>query len=196
MVAASRTRRDEGFSVAEMMVCMVLLLVILGVVFVGAEALRAGADVTERQAQFSRDVATPLHAVDKAVSQNKALEHDPLNGLVCDQYRLTMRMPKKQGANFYTRHYFQARSDGRFTQEIVSYNLTGTVLSRRLIVWSRTNANVAKGRPAFVYRAPNAAGTSEETTVPPGARSLIVELWSTKDGVDYSATRRVFFRNR
>lgn len=195
MVVSPRSA-DDGFSVAEMLVCIVLLVMVLGVVFVSTEALRAGADVTERQAQFSRDVATPMHVLDKVLSDNKALEHDPLNGLVCDQYRLTMRSPKVPGSNTIERHVFWVRSDGRFTQEIITLSTTGVVQSRRTVVWTKTNSNVAKGRPAFVYRAPNAAGTSEETTIPPAARSVVIELWTSSDGMDYSATRRVFFRNR
>jgi len=182
-------RSDRGFTVAELLVAMSLLMIILSMVFYAMQAVQISGEVTDRQSLLARDITTPLHEMDKVLSQNKALENG--GGYLSDGYTLTARGPVTPGTTSYQRYVYTAATDGTLTERVYRGTLgsAGSTLERTR-VWSNNNSNRAKG-PMFTY-----IGPSGETTVPAGARSILVQVWARADGRDYSGRRQVYFRNR
>lgn len=171
------------------MVTVSLLFVVLGLVYYSMDGIQRSSVVTERQSQFAREVTTPLHAMDKVLCQNKAL----LNGgaYLSDGYQITARGPVTPGTNNFRRHVYAAGTDGTLTERVYDEQLgSATSTLVRTKVWSTSNANRVKG-PMFVY-----LGPSGETTIPAGARSVLIKVWTVNDGRYYSGERQVFFRNR
>jgi prepilin-type N-terminal cleavage/methylation domain-containing protein len=182
-------RSDKGFTVAELLVSMSLLLIVLSMVYYSTQAIEISGRVSDRQALFSRDISTPLHTMDKVLSQNKAIENS--GGTISDGYTLTTRTPVKPGTNVYHRYVYSAGTDGRLTERVYRMNTGSTTATLlRTKVWSDANANRARGA-MFTY-----LGGSGETTAPANARSVIVQVWATTDGRYFSGRRQIFFRNR
>lgn len=182
-------RSDRGISLAELLVTVSLLFVVLTLVYFSVDTLTRANDVTDRQAQFARDIATPLHAMDKVLCQNKALLNSGTN--VSNEYQITARGPVTPGTNKFRRYIYAAGTDGRLTEQIYDEQLgssTSTLVKTN--VWSTANANRVKG-PMFTY-----LGPSGETTIPAGARSVLIKVWTLHEGQYYSGERQVFFRNR
>jgi hypothetical protein len=182
-------RSDTGFTVAELLVSVSLLMIVLTMVYFTVEAVEVSGRVTDRQSQFALNVTTPLHAMDKVLSQNKAIENG--SGFTSDSYTLTLRSPVQPGTTTYTRHVYSAGTDGQLIERVYRGTLgsTSTTLIRTK-VWSKTNANRSKGA-MFTYLGPDGS-----TSAPTDARSVIVNVWAGKDGQFYSGRRQVYFRNR
>lgn len=184
-----RISSDKGISVAELLVSVSLLFVILSMAYMATDAVNRSNKVSDRQAQFAREVSTPLHVMDKVLSQNKAL----LNGgaYLSDNYTLTTRGPVTPGTTQYRRYVYSAGTDGRLVEQVYSENI-GSAASTLIDtnVWSTTNANRLKG-PMFTY-----LGPSGETTIPAGAKSILVRIWTVNEGKYYSGERQIYFRNR
>jgi len=182
-------RSEKGFTLAEMLVVVSLLMVILTAVYYVSAAVRVSGEVTSRQALFTHDISSPLHVMDKVLSQNKAIESS--GGFVSDAYTLTTRSPAKPGTSSYTRHVYSAGVDGTLTEKIYACTLGSATTSLvKTVEWSENNANRVKGS-MFTYLGPDG-----QTTTPANARSVIVQVWVQHDGKYYTGKRQVYFRNR
>jgi len=185
---------DSGFTVAELLVAVALLGIIISVSFLAMQVVRSSNDVTERQAQFSRNVSTPLHVMDKVLSQNRAIENG--GGRVSDAYTVTTRSPLNPDTSTYTRHIFSAGADGSLTERVWRVSVANG--SEQLIktnVWSTENANRAGGvvkGALFRYLDANGATAADVTQ----ARSVLVEVWTENDGRYFRDRRQIYFRNR
>lgn len=182
-------RNEQGFTVTELLVSMSLLLVLLSMTYYAVEAVQASGRVTDRQVRLAQEVTTPLHAMDKVLSQNKAIENG--SGFVSDAYTLTTRSPVQPGTTSFTRSVYTAGTDGRLIERVYRGSMgSGTTTLLRTKVWSTSNTNRTKGA-LFTY-----LGPSGETTTPAAARSVIIQVWAADDGKEYRGRRQVFFRNR
>lgn len=183
------TRHDSGFSVAELLVSISILMIVLGMVYYAVQAIQVSAQVSERQAQYANEIANPMHGMDKVLSANKAIEN--ANGFVSDPYTLTTRTTVVQGANSFQRYVYTANEDGTLTENVYRQALgsnTSTLLRSR--TWTEHNANREMG-PMFTY-----LGPSGETTSPATATSVVVKIWSKNGDEYFSGSRQIFFRNR
>lgn len=184
------SRSEEGFSIAELLVTVTVLFLVLASVYFIAGAVQASGRVTDRQTTLIRDVTTPLHEMDKVLSQNKAIENS--GGFVSDAYTLTARTPVTPGTNVFYRHIFTATSDGKLTENVYRQVIGQTTQTLvRSSVLSTKNSNVSRGGAMFTY-----LGASGETTPAAQARSVIVNISVDTDGRNQSGQRQVFFRNR
>lgn len=182
-------RSDRGISLAELLVSVALIFVVVAMAYMATDAVQKSNAVSNRQAQYSREVATPLHVMDKVLSQNKALLN--AGAYISNDYVLTTRGPVQPGTTAYRRYVYRASTDGRLTEQIYAENIgsaTSTLIKTNL--WSSNNANYAKG-PMFTY-----LGPSGETTIPAGANSVLVRIWTVNEGKYYSGERQIYFRNR
>jgi prepilin-type N-terminal cleavage/methylation domain-containing protein len=183
-------RRDEGFSVAELLVALSIMGIIMVVMFMATQVVDVGGKVTRKQSAFTRDISSPLHVMDKRLSQNKAIENNAT--YISNAYQITSRGPLNPTTKKYRRHVYAVDSLGRLVETTYEVAWGAAPVKVNEYTWTDRNANLrlAKG-PVFTYL--DASGV---TTVPAGARSVLIELWSEVDG-DYMVGRRqVFFRNR
>lgn len=183
-------RSDKGISLAELLVTVSLMFVILSMAYMATDAIGKSNRVSQRQAQFAREVTTPLHVMDKVLSQNKALLHNGTTN-ISDDYTLSTRGPVQPGTSQFRRYVYSAGTDGRLVERIYNETLSGTTSTlAKTNVWSTSNANRTQG-PMFTY-----IGPSGETTVPAGATSVLVRIWTVNEGKYYSGERQIYFRNR
>lgn len=184
-------RDDRGFTLAELIVVMGLLSVILGVVYGSTFAMTQASRVSDRQARFTNEVASPLLIMDKIIVQNSAIEE-------ATPYRLVV-LTDRDLNNKMERNTFEARPDGTLRLFIEELNPQRTATERVIQEWtiSENNVNVAEGEPLFRYFA---SLPDEEITdmgaVASDARSLIVNVVTEHDGRTFSDSRRIQFRLR
>lgn len=185
-----RHPHDDGMSVAELLVAVTVLLIVLGLTYYGVQAIQVSGKVTERQAQFATEISTPLHEMDKILSQNKVIENSGTR--LSDGYKITVRQPTAPGTSNFERHVFQATTDGKLVHTVERQNLlSGAVTPLRTRIMSTRNANRTQGE-LFRY----VAGASGTPTTPVGADSVIVTIFTVNEGQYFSGERRIFFRNR
>lgn len=184
-------RGDKGFSVAELLVGMAIMSLVTVVMFMATHVVDVGGKVTREEATFARDISSPLHVMDKSLSQNKAIEHNGTT-FISNGYTITARGPLDPTTKRYRRHVYSVDSTGRLIETTYEVRWGQAPVRINQYTWSEKNANLRKGKgPVFTY-----LDQSGQTTAPAGARSVLIELWSEIDG-DYMVGRRqVFFRNR
>lgn len=184
-------RDDKGFTLSELIVVMALLTVVLAVVYGSAYAMIQASRVSDRQARFTNEVASPLLVIDTALVQNSLIEQ-------ADPYRVVMLMDRDIN-NKMERVTIEALADGTLRYLVEELNPQRTLVDRVIQDWtiSENNANVAQGVPLFRYFA--AAPSQEITTmasVGSDARSVIANVVTEHDGRTFSDSRRIQFRLR
>lgn len=180
---------DYGFSLAELLVAVALLGMILAAVYAGVQVAQSGSRVATREAQFEQEVASPLHTMDKWLSQNKVL----VSG---DNYGLTFKGPTDDITHRYNKYVVAAGTDGRLTEAVYAGNAaTGVETLKSRGTWSTSNVNRARAKYLFTYLDAN-GNTLAPAAAPASARSVIVEVWASHEGRDFSGKRQIFFRNR
>ena len=183
-------KSEQGFTIAELMVSVTILLIVLSMTYYAFEAVHASAAVSERQSQFAQEIANPMHGMDKVLSANKAIES--AGGFVSDDYTLTTRTTVIEDENAFKRHVYTANEDGTLTESIYRQNLgSNTVTLLRSKTWTENNANRELGEPMFTYLDADGA----ETT-PSSAMSVLVKVWVKNDDKYFSGSRQIYFRNR
>lgn len=186
---------DEGFSYAEMLVAMTLMLIVMSVMWAGLQVAQKGSDTSQKQAYFEQNVAGPMQAFDKLLSQNISLD---TNGL--SAYALSFTTDQNNdGQN--ERHVIVAGADGRLTETVYLTNPTNpsqNVSTLRRIVWSKQNHNVAGNVPMFTFMGStgNVLPVSAPASVATSSTQVAVTISSAYNGRTYRDTRRVWFRNR
>jgi type II secretory pathway component PulJ len=188
-------RRDEGFTYAEMLVAMTLMLIVMSIMWAGLQVAQKGTDVSQKQANFEQNIAGPMQAFDKVLSQNISLD---TNGL--SAYALSFTTDQNNdGQN--ERHVIVAGSDGSLTETVYLTNPTNpsqNISTLRTVKWSTQNHNVAGNIPMFTFM--NSGGTvlpvSAPASVATSSTQVAVTISSAWDGHTFRDTRRVWFRNR
>jgi type II secretory pathway component PulJ len=187
--------KEDGFSYAEMLVAMTLMLIVMSVMWAGLQVAQKGSDTSRKQAYFELNIAGPMQAFDKVLSQNISLDS---NGL--SPYALSFTTDQdNDGQN--ERHVIVAGSDGTLTETVYLTNPTNpsqNISTLRTVVWSRENHNVAGAVPVFTFM--NSNGTvlpiSSPASVVTSSTQVAVTLSSLWNGRAFQDTRRVWFRNR
>jgi prepilin-type N-terminal cleavage/methylation domain-containing protein len=181
-------RRDEGLSLTELLVVMMLLGFVLAVMYAGVQGIFKGFEVAERQTQFTEEITSPMQVMDKLFSQNRTLSvvsgQDPA-------YVIAVNSPATGGV--FKRDIFAAETSGTLTQTTYSVvTATGAETQTNRVTWAYHNANRALGRAAFVYH----SGATSASVSATSANNVTITLYTTHKGRYFSGTRVVFFRNR
>lgn len=177
--------RDEGFSLTELIVVLVLLGVILAISYGGLQAVQAARAVSDRQAQFASEVSTPLNAFEEVISQALKVEQ-------AGPYSITV-LTDADNDNFRERHQIQCTTAGLLTHKrwATDSSQVNTTLDFDA-VWSDHNSNQADASALFEYRDADGA----VTTVADDAKTVIVTVCVNYDGRDYQDSRTILMRNR
>lgn len=197
---------DRGFTIVELAISMAIMLLVLTAVVFFANLIGKGNDAIERQDQFARNISTPLHVMDKALSQNVALipsftdPHTNITYSTTDlqSNTIVMRSPMDPDTRKFNIKAFIAQSDGRLVGITwIVDSTTGAVSTGSKVVWSETNSNVARSVPLFQIR-----DASNIATSVPNAANVVVKVVTSNTSSQMENTqeidseRVVFFRNR
>lgn len=189
-------RSEKGFTLTELVIVLSVMGFLISAVYMFVQAIDVGQDVTNRQVQFSNDIATPLHRIDKFLSQNTKVENNGVQ--ISNGYTLTAKGPMDPDSYVYERRTFNVSTDKKLTESVWKINgRTGAVISQRVNVLSTSNANRERGQ---MFRYMDASG--ETTTSPIGAASVEVEVWSENQSLQlnnmkyFHSKRLIYFRNR
>lgn len=187
---------DEGFTLAELMVSLVLLVVVLAVAFQVSSVVRAGQRLSDREAQIATAITYPMSRMSEILMQNTRLDVMPAP----TGYVLSVRTDQDVN-DVQEQHNFRLVTAGGDTYiEHSSYLLDASgvrVLPARFVYRLGTGiTNATAAVPLFKYY--NAAGVelTDMSTVPGSARKALVTIRATVDGRSVTESVMVSFRNR
>lgn len=181
------TRRDSGFTLAELTVVMGLLGMILAIAYTGFSVAANGSRMSDRQAHLSREIGAPMSVIDRALTQ--AFDFDTsYPGLSPNR----LAFYTDQNTNGYRERYVMEVSGTRL---LISTEEEGHQPLRQ-VVWSEHNANLSAGVPLFRYYNVNGDEITSMGSVPGDVKRVVVTLVTVHDGDQLTDSRTVFLRNR
>jgi prepilin-type N-terminal cleavage/methylation domain-containing protein len=182
-------RDDRGFTLSELIVVVSLVVVLVAVSYGALYAVLNGFKTSDRQAQYTSDIGTPLLAIDDILVQNSTIA-------AAGPYSIVVYTDRNMD-NVKERHTITAYSDGRLTMltQLVNSQLVVTSTEQNWTMM-RTNANVVQGVPLFTYRDYDYEPITDMGRVASDARSVDVRLVNTYDSRTLEASRTVQFRLR
>lgn len=187
--------KDDGFTLAELLVAMMLLAVILAISFTAIQVAQRGRDVSDRQAAFAQEVAWPLSLLEKTGSQVITIV---MTATPADYPYAVSLFTDKDNDDVLERNDIMATPDGRLIQDVWLTNsqlaYTTHVTTYEL---STHNVNRERGIPLFTYRT---AEPSSAVITTDGAatitKNLVVTVASEIDGEVLQDSRTIYLRNR
>jgi prepilin-type N-terminal cleavage/methylation domain-containing protein len=187
-MAFLRFGRDEGYTLAELLVVLALLGLVVGAAFTLLGLVNTGTALSSRQAWMSREIGFPLEHLERLLTQ----QAPPMNAV--GPYVCEIRTDQDRD-NHYEIHRFEATIDGRLIQT------TSEEVDRptpQETVWSTNNMNLGVAQPLFVFYDADGKDMSGETEIriKQYAMSVKVTIAAEHDGEIITDSRHVYFRNR
>ncbi|TDB38934.1 MAG: prepilin-type N-terminal cleavage/methylation domain-containing protein [Actinobacteria bacterium] len=186
---APSMRREDGFTLTELLVVLGLLSVILGAAWLGFQVANNGSKASDRQSYISHEVGFPLDYMERILIQNYGFDNTYPG---TTGYRVAA-LTDRDNDGHPEKYIFEATSAG------VLQVTTSEEVDRptpKVYVISEHNSNVAQTKVLFKYFDANLNEITNMGNVDSQARSMSMTIVTTYDGQSFSDTRRVFFRNR
>jgi hypothetical protein len=194
---ADRARGSEGFTLAEFLIFLVLMGVVLGIAYMLMSTLTAGRKSSDRDAEFSRAISTPMSRMSEIILQNTRIEANPAPG----PYQLSVRTDQNVD-DVQEQHNYTIVDDGQDTYiQVVSYTMTaagGRVTPARFthqLGSGITNLDSPE-LPLFRYYDADGNEITDMLRVPGEARSVVITIRATSGEWTMEQSQRVLFRNR
>ncbi len=180
-------RRDDGFTLTELLVVIVLLGFVLSVAYGLLQITQVGTSAANREAWMAREVAAPLEFAERVLSQQYQIQAGAYQATPYKIAILTNR-----GTEHGERYVIEATTDNRL---LVTSSLQVTTPVFRTGVWSENNFNRQTGTPLFIYYDADGKPINDMAKVSSEARFVEVTIVTRHDGQFFEDKRRVFFRN-
>lgn len=185
-----RLGRDEGYTLAELLVVLALLGLIVGAAFTLLGLVNTGTAQSSREAWMSREIGFPLEHLERQLMQ----QAPPMNAV--GPYMCEIRTDQDRD-NHYEIHRFEATTDGRLIQTSSEEVDRPTP---EQTVWSTSNMNrdPSVSQPLFVYYDADGKDMTGETEIRIKQYAMSVKVTVAAEYGDEVVTdsRRIYFRNR
>jgi len=192
----SQVRKDDGFSLTELIVSLTLLGFVLALGYSISQVVSIGQRNADRESLVAREITYPLTRISEILIQNHRVEASPApTGMV-----LSVRTDQDLD-NVQEQHNFQlvtAGGDTYIEQRVFLLNASGArVLPVRHVArWGTRVTNVDAGVSLFRYFDASGAPITDMSRVSDTARSVEITIRSTVDGRVVQDSVRAAFRNR
>lgn len=149
-MSGARLRRDDGFSLVELLAVMSILLIVGGVVTSALVASFNAARVSQNRIESLNDLQRGLERVGRELRAATPLEPDPTDY----DNRMSAQVIRDDERIIYT-YYLTAPVDGlsELREDVERYTLDGTFLESREGIFITDITNAATGTPLFTYYA-------------------------------------------
>lgn len=190
--------REAGFTLTELLVVMGLMGLILGTAYMFSYTVRVGQAQAEREAKLARAVGVPLLTMERLLVQNSAI--DPLYSPSGTQVTILTDQDSDDVLEQHTISVSRDPFTGEGFVDLVSYRVDaagvriGAPTRNGHIGYS--NANIRDSLPLFRYYDKDGVEITDYGAVSHLARSMVIELRISIDGVSETQSDTVHFRNR
>jgi len=178
-------RRDEGYTLSELVAVIGLLGIILGVAYGGMHIAMSGTAFSDEQALVSEEIAAPLDLMDQVFTQSLGFD---VSYPGVQQNRVAVFTDQNADG---VQERWQFEVDG--SRLIVTRGTAGSGTAEQT-VWSESNANIAQGVPLFRYYGPNGEITNMSDVANDATYVKVTLMVSYRDSTR-SDSRTVFIRN-
>ncbi|HAL29875.1 MAG TPA: hypothetical protein DCP20_04050 [Coriobacteriia bacterium] len=178
-------RRDEGYTLSELIAVIGLLGIIMGVAYAGMHIAMTGTAFSDEQAIVSEEIAAPLDLVDQVFTQSLGFD---VSYPGVQQNRVAVFTDQNADG---VQERWQFEVDG--TRLVVTHGTAGGG-SADQAVWSESNANIAESEPLFRFYGPDGEIT-DMGDVANDTTYVIVTLMVRYRDATLSDSRTVFMRN-
>ncbi|MHB8762623.1 MAG: PulJ/GspJ family protein [Coriobacteriia bacterium] len=190
-------RKDEGFTLTELVVVIILLGFVLGVGWTMFDLAARGADQATGDAWLSREIGQPLEYAEKIYMQQLDIRfHDSAN-IVQDPRWWCRATTDRDHDDLLEQYIFQVTTDGRL---LVTSSETSDSPTPRTATWSTHNVNRRVSPPIPLFRYFNASGVEISGQpvdhIQQYAASMLITIAAERDGETVIDSRRVYFRNQ
>lgn len=183
-------RRDDAFTLAELVVVVGLLGFVLAGAWAGMSVINKSQQVNHAASVTARDLSNPMEQMSRTIMQNSEVSSTDPNQIVVWTDRTQDGLPEKNS--------FYVNAGGELIWESWEYNATRSSFTKHNVwVMSDNNANSASGVDLFTYQDKNGVAITDMSHAPSDTRSVVVTLVADLgNGATAQDVRTILFRNR
>lgn len=191
MTRAHDIGRDEGFSLAELIIVMGLIGIVLAAAWSLSYSMVQGGRVNETQSVFARDSGEPVRLANRAIMQAVEVE-----GSYCTSQAIQFLTDRTMNSQFQ-RVRISATADRHMRYEEWQLNSSKAEVSKRLdILFSEKHvSNLERGVPLFTYYNWDGVVIDDSTLIGSDTRSVTLALSLTVGSSSVVSSQTVMLRN-
>lgn len=191
-MAMSQLRKDDGFTLSELVASLGLLGIILAATWAGFQASHNYSRLSDRQGWFAREVSSPLLQIERVVQQQYRID-STYPGVT--PYRIKCETDADNDGNREVWE-IQATADHRLIISNAEIRQDGSYeRAPSTYAWSTHNHNVETNTPLFRFYDKAGNFITNMGDVPSKAIKAVVTVVTIYDGKQFSDSRTVLFRN-
>jgi len=182
-------RDDTGFTLAELLVSIVLLGLVLSIAWnLHAYLAKVNLD-NERDAYMSSEIRTPLMLIDKLVMQNSFIEGG--SGVYRLSFLTDMNLDDVRERTVIELNGAELRR----TTWLVDGSGTNTTLMADMVL-SRNSANISTSEPLFTYLDSDGSVIADTDSIASRTRTVVTSIAVDYNGTTLRDSRTTHLRNR
>ncbi len=182
--------RDDGFTLSELLVVIVLLGLVLGIAWNVNYYVTKVANDASREASFSAEVRTPLAYIDKLLMQNSLIESDST------AYRLSFLTDVDLDDVLERTVVEVVGEEMTLTRWTVDGSRVNNVPAIQTMTLSDHNANIAQGIPLFTYFDVDGDPITDQSQYSSNTRGVETVIVVDYEDEIFQDSRYTYFRNR